>query len=329
MCDGAGGGSGKGRGLGITLDGMGRVTVIVPSYNHASFLRACLESVRAQTFTDWDLILIDDGSRDSSLVIARDVAASDPRIQVLQNDVNLGTYGTQARGLSLATGEYVAILNSDDLWRPDKLRTQVEQLDGDSRLVLSACQGELIDADGRILTSDQHADWPRASRSEFLPYLRRENRILASGVLWRREQARFEPSLRYSGDWLALLEAALRGPFGFADAPLVAWRQHDTNSYRFSAAQAQEELRLRLGIAALGSAPWNALHLSALWTLFGQTRRALGALRPALRDPHTRTLAVRRWMVLHAPHGRRRLWPHVTEWPTLTSEPTPIEIRQS
>ena len=80
---------------------MPRVSIIVPSFNHARFLPACLGSVLSQSLTDWELHLVDDGSSDDSILIAQGYAESDPRIKVLVNEQNLGTYGTQARALEL------------------------------------------------------------------------------------------------------------------------------------------------------------------------------------------------------------------------------------
>ena len=104
-----------------------RVSIIIPSYNHGRFLRQCLQRVLDQTFTGWELILIDDGSKDDSVAIARSYA--DPRIQVHQNEANLGTYGTEQKALGMSRGEFVAVLNSDDLWHVEKLARQVELLE--------------------------------------------------------------------------------------------------------------------------------------------------------------------------------------------------------
>src|SRR5579884_4335685 len=103
------------------------VSILIPSYNHGPFLRECLRSVQEQTLGDWELIVVDDGSSDDSVDIAREVAATDPRIRVFVNDVNLGTYGTEQRALDRSTGRYVAVMNSDDRWAPEKLARQVAQ----------------------------------------------------------------------------------------------------------------------------------------------------------------------------------------------------------
>src|SRR5690349_16573876 len=102
------------------------VSVIVPSYNHSVFLRDSIESVLAQTFNDWELVIVDDVSSDDSVEVAR--SYQDPRIRVVVNESNLGTYATLNQALDLAEGNLVGVLNSDDFWAPTKLESQVEAM---------------------------------------------------------------------------------------------------------------------------------------------------------------------------------------------------------
>jgi glycosyltransferase involved in cell wall biosynthesis len=147
------------------------VSIVIPSYNHAPFLRACLESVRVQTFEDWEVILVDDGSTDDSLEIARDFGE---RVRIFRNERNLGTYGTQQRGLEEARGESVAILNSDDLWHPEKLASQVHLLESHPEVPYCYTLGWMVDESGAERRGeDVHADWPTEPVQEVLPRLLR------------------------------------------------------------------------------------------------------------------------------------------------------------
>lgn len=167
---------------------MATVSIIVPSFNHRQFIGACLESVLAQTFEEWELLLHDDCSTDDSVDIARRYALSDARIKVSVNRENLGTYGTQASALGQATGEFVAVLNSDDFWHPHKLEAQVATLKSNRAAPLCYVLGWKADEGGAVDTSeDVHSDWPIEETQDVLPYLLHENRILASGVLFRRD----------------------------------------------------------------------------------------------------------------------------------------------
>jgi glycosyltransferase involved in cell wall biosynthesis len=109
-----------------------RVSVVMPFFNLESFLAESIESVLAQTCQDWQLLLIDDGSTDASGSIAKSYAEQYPdRIQYLahENGVNRGASASRNLGLRHATGDYVALLDGDDIWLPRKLEEQVALLD--------------------------------------------------------------------------------------------------------------------------------------------------------------------------------------------------------
>ena len=229
---------------------MPRVSVLIPSYNHGRFIDACISSVIDQDFQDWELVIVDDGSKDDSVRRAT-AYASDARIKVLQNKQNLGTYGTLQRGLDISTGELVAVMNSDDVWHPQKLSKQVASLDEHPSCGLNYVLGWMIDDSGNELEgADVHEGWPRTEVQELLPFLLYENRILASGVMFRREGLRFETSCRYSGDWVALIERAYARPACCVPERMTFWRQHDNNTYLRSPKQIAEEIRVRRAIQA-------------------------------------------------------------------------------
>lgn len=101
--------------------------MVIPFLNAERFLRDAIETVLGQTFTDWELILVDDGSSDASSAIARQWAGRDPRIRVLEhpNHENRGMSASRNLGLADARGELIAPLDSDDVWDPRKLEEQV------------------------------------------------------------------------------------------------------------------------------------------------------------------------------------------------------------
>jgi teichuronic acid biosynthesis glycosyltransferase TuaG len=101
------------------------VSVITPVYNADAFLTETLDSVARQTFAAWEHLLVDDGSRDSGPVIVRARAESDPRVRPLTTVGRQGALNARNTGLAAAQGRYVAFLDADDLWQPDKLARQV------------------------------------------------------------------------------------------------------------------------------------------------------------------------------------------------------------
>lgn len=108
---------------------MGRISVITPAFNSASFIRETVQSVQSQTFTDWEMIIVDDCSSDDTYKIVMNLADDDPRIRVLQNKTNTGSAAARNRALDFASGEYIAFLDSDDLWLPQKLEKQIQFMD--------------------------------------------------------------------------------------------------------------------------------------------------------------------------------------------------------
>ena len=129
------------------------VSVIMPAHNAARFIAASIESVRAQTLTSWELLIIDDCSTDATSSIARAAAEGDPRIRVLTNEENLGAAASRNRALACAQGAYVALLDSDDLWEPTKLEKQV-RCAGQQGAGIVYCSYALIDEFGRRAFSD-------------------------------------------------------------------------------------------------------------------------------------------------------------------------------
>ncbi|MBN8216027.1 MAG: glycosyltransferase [Spirochaetes bacterium] len=113
---------------------MARVTVLMPVYNGGPYLRAAIQSIVDQTYTDWTLRVLDDASTDGSAAIAR--SFTDPRIQVLVNAPNRGLAGNLNQGLDLCQTEYLARMDQDDLSHPRRLEAQVAHLDAHPEVAL-------------------------------------------------------------------------------------------------------------------------------------------------------------------------------------------------
>jgi glycosyltransferase involved in cell wall biosynthesis len=101
------------------------VSVITPVYNAATFIEACVHSVLSQTYTNWELWLVDDSSSDHSATIITRLAKLDSRIHTILLEQNTGVAGARNRAIKNANGKYIAFLDADDLWNPDKLYKQV------------------------------------------------------------------------------------------------------------------------------------------------------------------------------------------------------------
>lgn len=126
-----------------------RVSVIVPVYNGWRYLGAAIDSILGQTFPDFELLVVDDGSTDGSREIAR--AYTDPRIRLISNETNLGESRTRNRGIQLARGAYIAMLDSDDIAYPQRLARQVAFLERNPDHALIGSWKRSMDAQGQPL----------------------------------------------------------------------------------------------------------------------------------------------------------------------------------
>lgn len=105
---------------------MPMVSVIMPAYNAAAYIAEAIRSVQSQTMMDWELLVIDDCSSDDTRQIVQTLARKDSRIHLLPNEKNMGTARTRNRGMDLCHGVYIALLDSDDVWYPQKLQQQID-----------------------------------------------------------------------------------------------------------------------------------------------------------------------------------------------------------
>lgn len=127
----------------------GLVSVVMPAHNSQGLLCESVQSVLAQTYKDWELIIVDDASRDGTLALASQFASDDPRIRVLPLEQNVGVAEARNRGINDARGQYLAFLDSDDMWLPNKLETQIGFM-GSTGAGFSFAQYRRISRDGSL-----------------------------------------------------------------------------------------------------------------------------------------------------------------------------------
>lgn len=304
---------------------MPMVSVLIPCYNHSVYLRQCIDSVLAQTFEDWEIVLVDDVSPDDSFQIAS--SYTDSRIRTFRNEANLGTYGTQNRCLELAEGKYVAVLNSDDYWMPTKLARQVELHEKHPECPFAYCRGRLTTLDGNETSSDeQHGLMPTSTVQDLRPWLVIDNRILASSLMFRRGVARFDSDLKYSGDWAIVLRLCQQGPAAFVNEELSVWRIHGENAHtdlikhfgevmRVREAILKDPDRWRKGDADVAAVNQGlivcAFHLHAFYVLVGEKGKAKQLLNWVLSIEPQNRQAQKRKILSFLPAGtqQKRLTP--------------------
>lgn len=130
-----------------------KVSVVMPVYNGERYVESAIRSVMAQTFGDWELIVVDDGSGDRTCAMVKALAAEDGRIRLVENGANLGAARTRNRGMALCRGDFVALLDGDDLWRPEKLEKQLA-LAEETGADIVYCSYGILDDGGRPCCRD-------------------------------------------------------------------------------------------------------------------------------------------------------------------------------
>lgn len=128
----------------------------MPAYNAEKYIRQAIDSVRAQTYSDWELIVVDDASKDNTNAIVSEYCREDSRIKLLCNPQNQGVSHTRKNGVEAATGEWIAFLDSDDAWQPEKLEKQLAlQKKYNAKLIFTG--SAFMDSEGHLLEWVLHA----------------------------------------------------------------------------------------------------------------------------------------------------------------------------
>lgn len=231
------------------------VTVLIPSFRHGPFIVETIESVLAQDMAGLRVLVVDDLSPDDTVAQASSVR--DPRVAVRQNERNLGLGNSVLAALETIDTPFVALLNSDDLFHPARLRRCLEELKAHPQAQLVTTDLSLIDERGGELTPQNASpvldgrlvfDWVHwyervhlqedLSSEQLFAKLLESNFLATSSNLvartdWLRAQRESLQSLKYCLDWQLFLQAALEGALHHIREPLAAYRLHSSNTVWF------------------------------------------------------------------------------------------------
>lgn len=182
-----------------------KISIIVPVYNSSQYLRSCIDSVLKQSLSDWELILVNDGSTDNSGEICDEYAARYPVIRVIHKE-NAGVSEARNTGLVAATGEYVGFVDSDDTIRPEMYQEMYDAaMENDAEIVM--CDAVTVYPDGRTEpdTIAQLSESCAIEHSNWTPDLLKEMagsacRCIYQRSLIERNRVRFPTSLKFSED---------------------------------------------------------------------------------------------------------------------------------
>lgn len=178
-----------------------KVSIVTPTYNSEQFIAETINSIIDQTYTNWELILVDDCSTDTTLKIIQPFLEQNPNIRVLKNATNQGAAISRNKGIKNATGDYIAFLDADDLWLPEKLGTQLQFM-----------QKENIDVCFSSYTLIDEASKPLNKLVKALPILSYDKLLKSNyvgnltGIYCSKTLGKItSPNLRKRQDWLLWL----------------------------------------------------------------------------------------------------------------------------
>jgi glycosyltransferase involved in cell wall biosynthesis len=203
------------------------VSVVVPAYNVSKTIGDTINSILKQTFTDFEVIIINDGSTDNTLEVIDQIR--DPRIQVFSYE-NGGLPEARNRGIDRATGEFITFIDADDLWTPDKLERQVDSLQQNPEAGLAYSWTCFMDSEGKSFSKD----FPYNVEGNVYPRLLVGNFITSGSNVMLRASAiesvgRFDRNLKSIEDWDYWLRVAAQWPFVLVPQYQILYRQSATS----------------------------------------------------------------------------------------------------
>lgn len=233
-----------------------KISVVVPLYNHEKYIGEALHSVLSQSFADFELIVINDGSSDNSENIVKEI--KDDRIRYFSQD-NQGAHAAINRGIQLARGEYVSILNSDDVYESGRLEECVQALDADASLSAAFSHIAFIDEKGEFIkyvrgpediwTDHDPETWPKEEKNIVLDLLAGNFLVSTSNLFCRKKV--FDAiggfvNLRYAHDYEFFLRLCYHDKTCIIEKPLLKYRIHPSNTIRKNEAEVSFEVGLTL-----------------------------------------------------------------------------------
>jgi GT2 family glycosyltransferase len=285
-----------------------RVSAIIPSYNAATFLPLTLDSALGQTVTDLEVIVADDGSTDGTAEV---VARYGDRVRYLRQ-ANAGVSAARNLALGVATGEFIAYVDSDDLWYPKKVERLLAAFDEWPDAGIIHSDVSVIDEQGTVLRRRFNHEPPRpVPQGDCLPQLLEYSHVQLCSVMERRTVTEalggFDRRFHGTEDYYRWLVAAMRGVrFGYVDEPLASyrWRSGSLSGGRnwqvglvrvFEVLLAEEHLEERFGAhtAAVAQERLRVLRRELAYREYrdGDIREARRLLRLLLTErPHDPTL---------------------------------------
>jgi glycosyltransferase involved in cell wall biosynthesis len=201
------------------------VSVVVTCYNYGKYLANCLNSVLSQTYTDYEIIVVDDGSTDNTAEVIK-VFLTLPNFKYIFQG-NAGQAHAKNVGIENSSGEFVAFLDADDAWAPTKIEKQMRCFE-DPAVGVVFCRANYLDAEGRMIDYEMTGDYLQPRRGRVTDWLIFDNFVQFSSSVVRAECLErfhgFDESIKMGIDWDLWLGISIRYSFDYVSEPLFYYR---------------------------------------------------------------------------------------------------------
>lgn len=256
------------------------VSIIMPVYNGEQYLADAVQSVIAQTTADWELIIIDDGSTDTTPLQIQ--AYTDKRIRSIQQ-ANAGRSTARNRGLSLVKGQFILFLDADDILLPNCLESHLAFLAEHPNCDGSISDCELIDATGTFIVLQSKLrqryvpDYANISREGGIilepliisaPLIGAPHNVMINSKAIQRTRAHFDCEMFMGEDWDFWIQVAEKAHFGFVDKVLCRYRWHQQNTIASHTLRARRDSLLRNRYRVLSAPYFDSLQQGTRWIFF-------------------------------------------------------------
>lgn len=207
-----------------------KVSVIIPNYNYAKYIAKTIDSVLAQTYENIEIIVVDDGSKDKSIEVLKKYGE---KITIIEQK-NQGVSLARNNGAEKSTGEYIAFLDADDIWLPEKLERQMQKFFEDEEIGLVHCSMTYIDPNDEVCGQINEGMEGNVAH-EFLRFTK--GVVIgagSTGIVPRKvfeEIGGFDHRLSTAADWDFSYRIATKYKIGFIRQPLVLYRLHNSNMH--------------------------------------------------------------------------------------------------
>ncbi|MDC0576762.1 glycosyltransferase family 2 protein [Gammaproteobacteria bacterium] len=244
------------------------VSILMPSFNSEEYIERAIVSVVSQSYERWELLICDDGSSDSSIEIAAKWAARDERIIALKNCNNKGAAGARNTCLNVARGRYIAFLDSDDLWLPDKLTLQLNFMRSESIAFSFSYHCVIDERDNQIASfkAPNKVDASLMRYSNFIPCLTAmyDTKILGKVI---------QPNIKKRNDFALWLKILNSGKVKHAHCLPVVTAKYRANSYGLSSKKLDTLHYYKICLKEFGGlSQLDAVFFSAIYAILGTVK---------------------------------------------------------